>query len=1051
MTLDFRQRLLATTLFVGASMIATPAFAQDAASPPDTTTPPAPVETTSVEGSQVPAVSATGAPVETTQDIIVTGSRIPQPNLTSTSPVTVVSSQEVKLQGTSRVEDLLNSLPQVFANEGSTDANGATGIATVDLRNLGPARTLVLINGRRLVPGDPSDPVADLNFIPSALIKRVDVLTGGASSVYGSDALAGVVNFIMDTDFTGVRIDAQASVYNHNNRANSLIRGALEDSNFPYPHGMTTDGGQQNITISVGANMGDDNRGHVMAYAGYRKVSAVTQGDRDFSSCGLSGNFSNGQDGLFCGGSSTSATGRFRRTDLGGFAGGSPFYVPTGPSYTVDPTDPNGSFTGYGPAFAFNFNPYNYFQRPDERYTFGAFGHYEVSEAFDPYMEIMYMDDRTLAQIAPSGAFYGTDFFVNCDNPFLSADQADAICGANAGTTNLQSLYIGRRNVEGGGRIDDLRHTAYRIVTGAKGDLARGLSYDAYAQLGRTILNEEYRNDFSIARLNRSLNVVTDADGNPICASRLPDANGIVQDPNCVPYNIFQPGGVSQAALDYLQTPGQRQGQTQQIVVSGALTAALGEYGVQSPWASQGVGLAVGAEYRKDSIDLRNDIEFLTGDLAGQGTPFGVPNASGHTAVSEIFGELNIPIASDRPFFEALTLNLSGRHSKYNIAGSTDAYKIAGEWAPTRDAKVRASYNRAVRAPNVLELFTPPTVTLYSTATDDPCSGGIDATVPGGQTLVGGATIAQCVNTFPGVSVADATAILIAGIDPSPAGQYNQRQTGNVNLKPEVGDSYTLGLVLTPRFIPRFSATIDAYDIRIDGLISTYGANFIVQQCVAGGSPVFCDLINRAPGSGSLFTGPSFVDNPNQNLGSIQTRGIDISANYRTPPLFGNTAISFDLVGTYLDMYKVTPLPGDLDVGSYRCEGFFGDTCGTPLPKWRHKLRATVALNRNISVSGAWRHFSGVTNDLEQSNELVGGGPGTSEDFGVVRKIKQQNYFDLAFVGTIDKYTLRLGAQNLFDRQPPITPGYSTNGSNTFAQVYDSLGRYLYASATVDF
>ena len=1064
MKLDIRQQLLTTTIIVGASLLASPAFAQTAAPVCNPTGPDCPPVTSDAPTVSTPeaattapnpeatpiTTNATGGTITRGDEIVVTGSRIPQPNLTSTSPITVVTSQEIKLQGTSRVEDLLNSLPQVFAGQGSTDSNGATGIATVDLRNLGPARTLVLINGRRLVPGDPNTPFADLNFIPSALIKRVDVLTGGASSVYGSDALAGVVNFIMDTNFTGVRIDAQASVYNHNNRAPADVIAAIQAFNFAYPKGMTTDGGQQNITLSIGADLGGERRGHVLAYASYRKINPVTQGDRDFSACGLSGVVGNSDAGLSCGGSSTSVTGRFRRTQVTGTSGGQNIYGAFGRSFTVDPT--SGELInarGVGGAFAnkyrFNFNPYNFFQRNDERYTFGAFADYEISSGFHPYMEAMYMDDRSRAQIAPSGAFYGTDFFVNCDNPLLTANDATTLCGANAGTSTLQSLYIGRRNVEGGPRFNELRHKDFRIVTGMKGEITKGLTYDFYGQYGNATVIDVGGGDFSRTRLNRSLNVIDNPNipntvaspFQPVCASFV---NGT--DPLCVPWNIFTPGGVTQAAVNYLQAPAVNTGNTGQIVVSGSVVATLGDYGIQSPWADKGIGLAVGAEYRKDTIDTYNDFLTATGDLAGSGTPFGVAEAHGATSVKEVFGELDIPLASNRPFFHELTLQLSGRHSKYNIAGSTDAYKIAGEWSPTPDLRFRGGYNRAVRAPNVLELFTPATVQLFSTAGPETCSGGLALTDP---------NFAGCLNTFgPNFTTAQATAILIAGIDASPANQSNQRIAGNPNLVPEVSDSYTVGVVLTPRFFRGFTASVDGYDIRIKKQIGTVGANFSLNQCIATGNPFFCNVINRSA-DGSIFTGPSFIDNPILNLGGVRTRGIDVNASYRTPRLFGDVTIAFDLVGTYLDKYVVETLPGALSVGKYDCAGLFGDSCGTPLPKWRHKLRATVAVNKYISISPAWRHFSGVTNDVDSTNPLLGNGPGTAVGNAVTPRIKQVNYFDLSLQASIQKYSFRIGAQNLLDKSPPITPGYSNNGSNTFAQVYDSLGRYLYASATLDF
>jgi iron complex outermembrane recepter protein len=1039
-TKPIKDRLLASTIIAGV-MIAAPAMAQN--DPGMGATPAEPV----VGGSSSNAVPGNTTGVDASgdtggRDIVVTGSRIANPNLTSTSPLTVVGAQEVKLQGTTRVEDLINSLPQAFAAQGSSDANGASGIATVNLRNLGESRTLVLINGKRLVPGDPTSPFADLNFIPASLVQRIDVLTGGASSVYGADAVAGVVNFILDKDFTGVRLDAQYSFYMHDNRTNDVVRNALAARNFSAPDGDTVDGFQKNVTLTVGAST-DDGRGHVTAYAGWRQVDALTQGDRDYSFCGLT--FS--ATGASCGGSSTAALGRFNRTELVGFAAGQPVYAPTGSSFTLDPNAPGGQ--GFRPFVSardqYNFNPVNFFQRPDERFTLGAFADYEVSEGFKPYLEVMFMDDRTKAQIAASGAFYGGDFFINCNNPLMTAAQQAQVCGASAGTSTLQSVYLGRRNVEGGGRVDDLRHTAYRIVAGTKGDIAPGISYDAYGQFGRTIFSERYLNDFSNTRLNRALNAVTGPDGRPTCVAALPDANNFVADANCVPYNIFQVGGVTQDQLTYLQTPGFKSGQTTEYVASASISASLGEYGVQSPWSDQGIGIAIGTEYRKEALELYNDTAFLTGDLAGQGTPFGVNDAKGSFDVKELFGEIQIPIVSDKPFFELLSFEAGYRYSKYSTAGTTDTYKLAAEWSPVSDLRFRAAYNRAVRAPNIVELFTPATVGLFP-SNGDPCSGALnpDGTVDSDGN-VDPSTFAQC-------APSGVTAGQFGNIDPSPAFQYNQRTSGNPNLSPETADTYTVGVVLTPRFLSNFTLSVDAFKIKVKDLIGSFGADFTLSQCVQTGDPLFCSRINRAAGSGSLWVGNSFVDNPTTNLGSSMTQGIDVNASYRyntdTMGSFG-----FDMFGTYLDKFETTPLPGDLSVGTYDCAGLFGADCGTPLPRWRHRLRVTWNTPWDIQLSGAWRFFRHVKNDDESNNPLIGGGPGTIAADDIDRSIPNVSFFDLALTTRFaDKFTFRLGAQNLLDKQPPVrSSGFSNNGSNVYAQVYDSLGRYVYAGITIDF
>lgn len=1014
----------AAPIALGFALVSAPAFAQDAA--------PQDAEDNAPQG-----------------EILVTGSRISNPNLTSVSPVTVVTSAEVKAQGNTRVEDLLNSLPQVFASQGSSDANGASGIATVDLRNLGSARTLVLVNGRRLGAGDPTSVVADLNFIPGALIQRVDVLTGGASATYGSDALAGVVNFVLDTKFEGFRIDAQYSFYNHNNNfTDSFIPAvdnvtgcqgvpayncALANRGYQPPHGMTSDGAAINVTMTIGAGF-DDGRGHVVAYAGWRKVNAVTQGDRDFSYCGYSAGTTSGSNYYTCGGSSTSAVGRFRRT-ANTSLGSSPVYSPineTTPDpygntvgrsgWTIDPASA-GSFRQYSSARdGFNFNPYNYFQRPDERFTAGAFANYEINDNFKPYLEVMFMDDHTRAQIAPSGAFFGTDFFINCNNALMSATQQATLCGANAGTSTIQSVYIGRRNVEGGGRVDDLRHTDYRIVAGMKGDLGDAWSYDMYGQFWRAILAERYENDFSRKKINNALNVVIDPTTlQAVCAAKL---NGT--DPLCVPWNIWTPGGVTQAAVDYLQTPGFRSGQTTEYVASFVLSGDLGKYGIKSPWADNGAQVALGLEYRKEQVELTNDISFLTGDLAGQGTPFGVPDVYGEYDVKEFFAELALPLVSGKPGFETLALTAAYRYSDYSLSGGNSTYKVELEWAPITQVRFRGGYNRAVRAPNTLELFSAPNVGLFGRGNGDPCGGSTPSK-----------TLAECALT--GVAAVD-----YGVIDNNPAGQYNQRTSGNAALRPEKADTWTLGVVLNP--IRNFTLSVDAYQISIKDSIGSLGANFILDQCIVTGDAFFCSKVNRSAG-GSLWTGDGFVDNPTLNLGKVETRGIDVTWNYKLE-LGNSSALTFDMVGTYLDRYKVEPLTGTLSVGDYDCAGLFGQSCGIPLPKWRHKLRATYSMANGLSVSGAWRFFKGTTNDGLDPNPLL-----TANINPSVAKIGDVSYFDLSLSARVgDNYTFRLGVQNVFDRTPPfLDSNYSSNGSNVYAQVYDSLGRYIYVGVELNF
>ncbi len=1014
--------------------------------------------------------------------IIVTGSRIQSPNLTSAAPVTVVSAQDVKLTGTTRVEDLLNALPQVFAGQASTLSNGADGTATVDLRGLGPRRTLVLVNGRRLLPGDPTTSAADINAIPAALIKRIDVLTGGASATYGADAVSGVVNFIMDTNFTGIKFDGQISTYQHNNTDTTLTpaldaRTASGLVGYGYPRGNSVDGRATDATLTIGSAFGD-NRGHVTAYAGYRKVNPITQDQRDYSSCVLQNvNPAGGakpsqaqldaaRANIRCGGSGTSAEGNF----VDGTSNS--YHVAAGRTFAP-------GFTRY------NFAPTNYYQRPDERYTAGLFAHYDVSDAFKPYLEAMFMDDRTIAQIAPSGDF-GNTKTVNCDNPLLSASQLGLVCtpanlitgfttatatapasplsgytnpgaplwfdgktGAltngtglvqTPGSYNEGYMQLLRRNVEGGPRIDDREHTEIRGVIGAKGDLGSVWSYDTYYQYGRTTLNETYSNDLSVIKLNRALDVVTAPNGTVECRSVL---NGT--DPACVPYNVFTLGSVTPAAATYLQGIGQQHGVNEEQVANASFTGKLGKYGIKSPFAEEGVLINVGAEYRRESLVLNANQEFRLGDLAGQGAP--TLNIAGKLNVVEAFGEVQVPIVRGGAIYD-LSFNGGYRVSHYTTSGTDDTgkissnkfdtgtYKLELEFAPIKDIRFRASLNRASRAPNLQELYATGRTALDGTS--DPCSGGSPT-----------ASLAAC-------QLSGVTAAQYGKITPNPAAQYNGFLGGNANLTPEKATTKTLGVVLQPRFAPRLALSVDYYDIKITNAITTIGADNIINACV-NGVAVACKLVHRSPSNGSLWLGADgFITDTELNIGGQSTRGIDFNGSYSSKlGTLGTLSLSF--VGTALQNLKTdTGLAGT----PYDCVGLFGANCGTPNPKWRHQARVSFNTNGGVGLSLRWRYFAAVNVDYTSTNAILNN-PAYST-FG--SHINPQSYFDLASTFSVAKrFTLRLGANNLLDKSPPLVTSGASGGKvpsscagtvcngNTYPAVYEALGRYLYANVTVQF
>jgi len=969
------------------------------------------------------------------ETITVTGSRIPQSNLTTTSPVTQVGNVDVRLGGTSRVEDVVKNLPQVFSVQNSTVSNGSSGTATVNLRNLGSSRTLVLINGRRVVPGDPGAPYADLNFIPGTLVDHIDVVTGGAGAVYGADAVSGVVNFIMKSNFEGIQVDGSYGFYNHKNtnkpvEALLIAKHSTNPTYFNNPPTNYNGGATKEGALTIGTNFADG-KGNVTAYLDYRNVQPILQSHYDYSACSLS----SGVALTACGGSSTTSPPRL--ITLGA----------VGPSLT--PIDALGNLGPYSSATgAFNFGPYNYYQRPDTRYSGGMFAHYEVGPSFEAYAEAMFMDDNTDAQIAPSGNFLQVQS-ISCDNPFITGAGLTALgCGvagadqdpATAGVQNYLAfgtpgigaaqVAIGKRNVEGGGRDDVRRHSEYRMLLGARGALSDRWSYDLSGQFSQSILSETYQHDFSVKRLANAFNVHPVA-GVPTCQSVIDGT-----DPDCVPYNIFQTGGVTPAMLAYVQMPSFELGTLTEQVVTGILN---GDMGFSFPMAQEPIKLAIGGEYRRETLKDLHDIEALTGDLAGQGGAH--PDVTGSFDVQDAFFEARIPFVQNREWFKDVSMDIGYRYSKYSTGPKTGTYKVEGNWSPTDDFRIRASYNRAVRAPQITELFSSQSVGLDGGT--DPCSGPLVAGLTGD-----GYNAAQCLLT--GVSGAQFGSVLA-----STAGQYNGLLGGNTALRPEVGSTWTFGVVATPTMVPGLSVTVDYSDIKINHLIGGIGADLILSQCASTGNAALCSLIHRAPGTGSLWlSSDGYVDDRLLNTGSVENQAVDIAAGYSFDLAemgagnFGSIQANF--IGSDLIKLHVNPLPGT-STGNYDCQGLVGppNCAGNPQPKWRHTLAATWETPWDFALGVSWRYISGVTHFNDPHPTWFD------------HSLAAVNYIDFNGEWDVSKnVALRAGLNNAFDENPPIVgtdplTGSARGGSalyqngNALPSVYEVRGRLFFMGFTI--
>jgi iron complex outermembrane recepter protein len=999
--------------------------------------------------AQQPTAQATEQEETTVTTVVVTGSRIPvPPNITATSPIQVVTAQDFALQGITDTVNMINRLPQNIIGAGSdlgnnsAPLNAAGGIATADLRGLGPQRTLVLVDGRRLGPGDPNtanpNVASDLDQVPAALVERVDVVTGGASATYGSDAIAGVVNFIMKKNFEGIEVSGEYGFFMHSNHQEWAQAEAAAAGFNAVP--KTVNGGDhRDWTILMGTNLANGD-GNVTGYLSYHEQDPVNGASRDFANCQFRSQavFGGPAAGApVCSGSSNS--------NIFITQSGSPFSV-VGHSFLPYPQ------AGSSPPPVFNSSAYEYMQRQDERYNAGVFAHIDVNDWIKPYMEVGFMNDKTNVTVAPSALFQSNNVItadnlypVNCSNPFLSAQEAGIICtpaqiagdlAAPGSPGNSANINIGRRNIEGGGRNAYFEHTNYRIVVGTKGSLGSdAFNYDLYGQYAYTSFFNNNQNYLNYASVNFALQATT-VGGVPVCIS-----GG-----SCVPYNIFTQGGVTAAQTSYLATPGTAYGQNWEEIEHFDITGDLGKFGITSPLAKDGIAINLGAEHRLEALNFGPDGAELSGDLAGfSGAAVAIDR--GYTVTEGIF-EIRAPLVQDKPGVHDLTVDAGYRYSDYTTAGITNTYKFEVQYAPTADIRFRGSYDKAVRAPNLIELYNPQSYGQQSFVPTDACAptlaaGGIIA-------IAASASLAECAHT--GISAAQygngnvAGAAYTGSIPQCVAGQCGQVIGGNTALSPESAETYSVGFTVTPTFLPNFNGSLDYYHIAVRNEVTTAPGNFIYNQCLQTGAPQDCSQIvrNHVTGalSGATVAGGGYILQTNINGGAALLSGIDVQANYREPMgPWGTLTTNFS--GSYLQHSTTTPFPG---LHTYDCAGLFGPTCSNFVnPRWRHNLRISWELPwTKLMVSAYWRYIGKASvdnNSGDPSLHFVEFG-----QFDSVDHLPSISYLDLSAVWEITpKFELRAGVNNLFDKDPPIVTQEVNDGTipSSFP-TYDFLGREIF-------
>ncbi len=1026
--MNFRHTTSYIALAGSLLLTAIPAVAQTATDSPAT---PAQAK---VEADAQTAFAA-GDTAKTVSDdmIVVTGSRIQRPNMTSAAPITSVTAQDIRAQAAITVEDVLNRLPQVSPDSQQTYQD-SDGRQRIKLRSLGFERTLVLVDGKRLGTQNGQD----VGIIPPSLLERVDVLTGGASSVYGSDAVAGVVNFILKKDFEGIQLDGNYSFYNHENK-DTIVSPLARANAFEAPRGLTNDGGRSDVTLTAGTKLFDGAL-RVSGFVNYRQANDVPYDARSSSACQL---VQTGKDGpLSCSLSTYSPSGYISPRSGAN----------SGVGYVNDPAGTR-SFVPYGAGAGNAANPYDgySYQREFERYTAGGFVSAKIAPELELYGSGIWFRDRSVnpypTRVYSYTAYGDTPYQVNCNNPFLSTSQASTICGAQAGTSALAPLDVRYRFNDLPFSPDVYLNKGIRATAGIRGTVGEAWTYDLGGVFSRNQQDITFGNFADFDRVNRSLNVVS-VNGTPTCAATV---SGV--DPACVPFNAFSAGTLGGPLADYLFTArsGTSTGVAKLWDIVSSVTGDLGKYGITSPFANQGVAIALGGEYRKDSYASSADAIYRE---QNGGEDF---NLSQDVWESNI--EVQAPLIEERRFAHLLQVTGGYRVSKYSSNPKTfNTWKLEGTYAPVSDLTFRASFNKAQRAPTVFEI-------RQATAINYSRQGGSqnDFCAPVPRQIADPANPGRTITTTTPIAsreVCAATGLSDALYGSAtllcPNDQCTVR-SGGFTADPETAYTQTYGLVVKPSFLRGLVFSVDRYRIKINNSLGYNDDSYYTDGCQrSNGDPFFCSGIVRQPGTGILYAAAAnnptsgFIRAGTTNYYFSIARGWDFQSQY-TLGLGGAGKVDWNFNGS------LTTFAGGQDSPlqpKRNCAGYYGNGCGQLLPKWSHGLRTTYTTSDGIfSTSFNWRYVGSLTSADNSGDPAIGGTPDRART--TFYRIAPVNYFDLALTFAVSRdFSLRLIANNLLDKTPPILANsydISLARSNTIPARYDALGRNLAVGATVRF
>lgn len=929
-------------------------------------------------------------------DITVTGSRIVRRDYESASPIITLDSDAFDRSSAVTVDAFLQTLPQIGSSFGSTNSNaGNGGASNANLHYLGSNRTLVLLDGRRGVPGDAAGAL-DLNMIPSGLVGSVEIITGGASAVYGSDAIAGVINFRLNTRMTGLHVDASAGISS---------RGDARQAGLDVIYGWRPDGGRGGFVVYGGyahrspalgeqrPNLSRQIQVNFDAAGNPIFVDQLNNALRDGAYIPAANNLPSqaSVDALFA--TYGVAAGGVTRTNTLGFNN-------DGTLFANNPRINYRNRTGARSPYYHSFNEDFYLQVPSDRYYAGFLGDYEFSPAFQLYARFHYMRADVTRQIAP----FELTTAVPLTNPFIPASLRALLATR---PTPGAPVTISRALGELGPRQLSYSSDVYQGIVGLRGDIGGGWSYDVYFSHGRLDRNETGRGAFNVARLTA---LVTAADGGAsLCAGGL---------------NLFGYNTISRSCVDYINYNPRTFTRALQTVVEATATGPL----FTLP-AGQ-VMLAVGGTYRDERYRSVADPLFASGGAVGGLRPAG--SIVGAYDVREAFGEISVPILADQPLAHKLEITAGYRYSDYSHAGSNSTYKGEIIYAPIEALRFRGSYQRAVRAPNMTE-FASPGLFVNLAVTQDPCSanstfrtGAVAGVDPARvrQLCLAQGVPAAVIDTFVGTTSTSNTAL----------------SRGNPNLTPEVADTYTGGAVLRLPLggMGELSASVDYYQIDIRNTIAQVGFNDNIVRCYNqfGLNPnyqrtsPFCDGFARTA-AGNLTGGLLTYS----NIGAVKLAGIDGQINWRIALDDARQhVLTFSLIGSYLARARIQALAGAMfsDV-----RGTIG-SIGQAYPEWKHSLWGQYSFGA-FDIGMRWRYISAMrsSNLILTPTVPALGSPSVS-------------YFDLDLGAKVtDNFSIRFGIENLGDRQAPILSRGS--GANTEGGTFDLIGRRFYVRVSTEF